>query len=366
MSDYKLLTPGPLTTTKTVKQEMLKDRCTWDDDYKNVTQVIRRQLLNLAQVDESNFTAVLMQGSGSFVVESVLTTAIGEDDKLLIITNGAYGERIVEMAKVLRLAHVVYSVPYNEQPSSLEVQDLLEKDASITHVAVVHCETTTGILNPIKEIGEVVHSFNKTFIVDAMSSFGGVPMDVSDLHIDFCISSANKCIQGVPGFGFVIAKTRVLEKCKGQARSVALDLYSQWEVMKKDGKWRFTSPTHVVAAFAKALEELVEEGGVNARYQRYADNNQLLRSRLSVLGFEAFISEELQSPIITTYLFPHQEFSFEHFYLEMKKEGFVIYPGKLTDVDTFRIGNIGDIYEEDMQALCEVIENYMVVKNNEN
>ncbi|MEK5430104.1 2-aminoethylphosphonate--pyruvate transaminase [Lysinibacillus sp. FSL R7-0073] len=366
MSDYKLLTPGPLTTTKTVKQEMLKDRCTWDDDYKNVTQVIRRQLLNLAQVDESNFTAVLMQGSGSFVVESVLTTAIGEDDKLLIITNGAYGERIVEMAKVLRLAHVVYSVPYNEQPSSLEVRDLLEKDASITHVAVVHCETTTGILNPIKEIGEVVHSFNKTFIVDAMSSFGGVPMDVSDLHIDFCISSANKCIQGVPGFGFVIAKTRVLEKCKGQARSVALDLYSQWEVMKKDGKWRFTSPTHVVAAFAKALEELVEEGGVNARYQRYADNNQLLRSRLSVLGFEAYISEELQSPIITTYLFPHQEFSFEHFYLEMKKEGFVIYPGKLTDVDTFRIGNIGDIYEEDMQALCEVIENYMVVKNNEN
>ncbi|MCR8851395.1 2-aminoethylphosphonate--pyruvate transaminase [Lysinibacillus fusiformis] len=366
MSDYKLLTPGPLTTTKTVKQEMLKDRCTWDDDYKNVTQVIRRQLLNLAQVDESNFTAVLMQGSGSFVVESVLTTAIGEDDKLLIITNGAYGERIVEMAKVLRLAHVVYSVPYDEQPSSLEVQDLLEKDASITHVAVVHCETTTGILNPIKEIGEVVHSFNKTFIVDAMSSFGGVPMDVSDLHIDFCISSANKCIQGVPGFGFVIAKTRVLEKCKGQARSVALDLYSQWEVMKKDGKWRFTSPTHVVAAFARALEELVKEGGVNARYQRYADNNQLLRSRLSVLGFEAYISEELQSPIITTYLFPHQEFSFEHFYLEMKKAGFVIYPGKLTDVDTFRIGNIGDIYEEDMQALCEVIENYMVVKNNEN
>ncbi|WP_291753434.1 2-aminoethylphosphonate--pyruvate transaminase [Lysinibacillus sp. UBA5990] len=366
MSDYKLLTPGPLTTTKTVKQEMLKDRCTWDDDYKNVTQVIRRQLLNLAQVDESNFTAVLMQGSGSFVVESVLTTAIGEDDKLLIITNGAYGERIVEMAKVLRLAHVVYSVPYNEQPSSLEVRDLLEKDASITHVAVVHCETTTGILNPIKEIGEVVHSFNKTFIVDAMSSFGGVPMDVSDLHIDFCISSANKCIQGVPGFGFVIAKTRVLEKCKGQARSVALDLYSQWEVMKKDGKWRFTSPTHVVAAFAKALEELVEEGGVNARYQRYADNNQLLRSRLLVLGFEAYISQELQSPIITTYLFPHQEFSFEHFYLEMKKEGFVIYPGKLTDVDTFRIGNIGDIYEKDMQALCEVIENYMVVKNNEN
>ncbi|AVK82983.1 2-aminoethylphosphonate--pyruvate transaminase [Lysinibacillus sp. B2A1] len=366
MSNYKLLTPGPLTTTDTVKQEMLKDRCTWDDDYKNVTQVIRKQLLDLAQVDELNYTAVLMQGSGSFVVESVLTTVIGDEDKVLILTNGAYGERIVEMVEVLKLQHVVYSVPYDEQPSALEVQALLEKDASITHVAVVHCETTTGILNPIKEIGEVVHAFNKTYIVDAMSSFGGVPMDLSSLHIDFCISSANKCIQGVPGFGFVIAKTEVLEKCKGQARSVALDLYNQWEAMKKDGKWRFTSPTHVVAAFAKALEELTEEGGINARYKRYADNNQLLRSRLSPLGFEAYITEELQSPIITTFLFPHKEFSFEHFYQEMKEAGFVIYPGKLTDVDTFRIGNIGDIHEKDMHALCEVIENYMVVKNNEN
>lgn len=366
MSDYKLLTPGPLTTTEAVKQEMLKDRCTWDDDYKNVTQVIRKQLLALAQVDEPDYTAVLMQGSGSFVVESVLTTAISEDDKVLIITNGAYGERMVEMAKVLKLQHVVYSVPYDEQPSSIAIQDLLEKDASITHVAVVHCETTTGILNPIKEIGEVVHSFNKTYIVDAMSSFGGVPMNLSSLHIDFCISSANKCIQGVPGFGFVIAKTNVLEKCKGQARSVALDLYHQWEVMKHDGKWRFTSPTHVVAAFAKALVELDEEGGISARYKRYADNNQILRSHLSVLGFEAYIAEGLQSPIITTFLFPSKEFSFEHFYEEMKKAGFVIYPGKLTDVDTFRIGNIGDIHKEDMLALCEVIENYMVVKNNEN
>lgn len=366
MSNYKLLTPGPLTTTEAVKREMLKDRCTWDDDYKNVTQVIRKQLLKLAKVDEADYTTVLMQGSGSFVVESVLTTAIGENDKVLILTNGAYGERIVEMAKALKLQHVVYSAPYDEQPSLLEVQSFLERDRSITHVALVHCETTTGILNPIKEIGEVVHSFNKTFIVDAMSSFGGVPMDLSSLHIDFCISSANKCIQGVPGFGFVIANTRALEKCKGQARSVALDLHSQWEVMKQDGKWRFTSPTHVVAAFAKALEELNEEGGIHTRYKRYAYNNQLLRSRLAVLGFKAYISEELQSPIITTFLFPYKEFSFEHFYQEIKNAGFVIYPGKLTDVDTFRIGNIGDIHEEDILALCEIIENYMVVKNNEN
>jgi len=366
MNNYKLLTPGPLTTTEAVKKEMLMDRCTWDDDYKQVTQTIRKKLVELAQVDETMYSAVLMQGSGSFVVESVLTTTIYDLDKVLIITNGAYGERIVEMAKALQLQHVVYCVPYNEQPSPLEVRTILENDESITHVAVVHCETTTGILNPINEIGEVVQSFNKTFIVDAMSSFGGVPMDLSNGHIDFLISSANKCIQGVPGFGFVIAKIEALEKCKGIAKSVALDLYSQWQVMKVDGKWRFTSPTHVVAAFAKALEELAEEGGIEARYNRYAKNNELLRERLSKCGFEAYISVEIQSPIITTFLYPSAAFSFEHFYQEMKQAGFVIYPGKLTDVDTFRIGNIGDVHEEDIHTLCNVIENYMAVKNNEN
>ncbi|MCL1695655.1 2-aminoethylphosphonate--pyruvate transaminase [Lysinibacillus sp. BPa_S21] len=361
MNSYKLLTPGPLTTTETVKQVMLKDRCTWDDDYKTVTQTIRKQLLELAQVKETDYTTVLMQGSGSFVVESVLTTAIGDEDKVLIITNGAYGERIVDMAKVLKLQHTVYSVPYHEQPSPLQVKTLLENDSTITHVAVVHCETTTGILNPISEIGDVVKGLNKTFIVDAMSSFGGVPMDVSVMGIDYLISSANKCIQGVPGFGFVIAKIEDLEKCKGQARSVALDLYNQWEVMEVDGKWRFTSPTHVVAAFAKAIEELVEEGGVRARHERYATNNRILRARLQELGFNAYISEDLQSPIITTFLFPYEGFSFEHFYHAMKEAGFVIYPGKLTDMDTFRIGNIGDIHEDHMNTLCKVIENYMAV-----
>ncbi|MGN4126388.1 2-aminoethylphosphonate--pyruvate transaminase [Lysinibacillus sphaericus] len=366
MNNYKLLTPGPLTTTEAVKNEMLKDRCTWDDEYKQVTQMIRKQLVEIAQVNEKDYTAVLMQGSGSFVVESVLTTAIGERDKVLIITNGAYGERIVDMANALQLQHAVYSVPYNEQPSSTEVQAILEGDPTITHVAIVHCETTTGILNPIHEVGKIVERFGKTYIVDAMSSFGGVPMDLSKQPIDFLISSANKCIQGVPGFGFVIAKIEALEKCAGNARSVALDLYKQWEVMRVDGKWRFTSPTHVVAAFAKAVEELSEEGGVEARYSRYAKNNWILRTRLASLGFNAYITEELQSPIITTFLYPNEGFSFEHFYQEMKKAGFVIYPGKLTEVDTFRIGNIGDIHKEDMIVLCEIIENYMAVKNNEN
>lgn len=361
MNTYKLLTPGPLTTTAAVKKEMLEDRCTWDDDYKQVTQTIRKQLVDLAQAEETEYTAVLMQGSGSFVVESVLTTAIGDNDKVLILTNGAYGERIAEMAKTLQLQHAVYSVPYNEQPSHLEVRALLQNDSAITHVAVVHCETTTGMLNPIAEIGKVVKEFGKTYIVDAMSSFGGVPMDVPSLQIDYLISSANKCVQGVPGFGFVIAKIEALEKCEGQAESVALDLYSQWKVMEVDGKWRFTSPTHVVAAFAKALKELIEEGGVQARYSRYAKNNEIVRKRLAAVGFSAYISEAQQSAIITTFLFPHEGFSFEHFYNEMKNGGFVIYPGKLTDFDTFRIGNIGDVHEEDMNTLCEIIENYMAV-----
>ena len=238
---YKLLTPGPLTTTLEVKEEMLVDRCTWDDEYKGITQKIRRQLLEIGKASEENYTAVLMQGSGSFAVESVLTTAVGQNDKCLIITNGAYGERIVAMAKYIGLAHEVYDVAYDAYPEMAEIERRLLADASITHVIMVHCETTTGILNPLEEVARVVKGYNRTLIIDAMSSFGGMNIEVEQLGIDYLISSANKCIQGVPGFGFVLAKLEHFLGCKGQARSLSLDLYAQWVEMNKDGKWRFTS-----------------------------------------------------------------------------------------------------------------------------
>jgi 2-aminoethylphosphonate-pyruvate transaminase len=210
-------------------------------------------------------------------------------------------------------------------------------------------------------VAELSKEYNKTLIIDAMSSFGGIDIDVQKLEIDYLISSANKCIQGVPGFGFVIAKLDKLVECEGIARSLSLDLFDQWKEMDKDGKWRFTSPTHVVAAFSKAIDELIEEGGISARFSRYQNNNRLLRKRLKEVGIHAYITEDNQSPIITTFLFPSEQFSFENFYYFIKEKGYVIYPGKLTDADTFRVGNIGEIYEEDIQSLCNIIEEYMGV-----
>ncbi|MFJ7935387.1 2-aminoethylphosphonate--pyruvate transaminase [Sporosarcina sp. NPDC096371] len=361
MNTYKLLTPGPLTTTTAVKQEMLLDRCTWEDDYKGITQRIRTQLLELASATKEAYTTVLMQGSGSFVVESVLTTAISQQDKVLIVTNGEYGKRIVKMAQYIGLNYVEYGVAYNEYPKEDEIRCMLEVDKAITHIAMVHCETTTGILNPLEPISALSKEYDKTLIIDAMSSFGGMDIHVEELGIDYLISSANKCIQGVPGFGFVIAKLEKLQACEGNARSLSLDLYDQWKEMDKDGKWRYTSPTHVVAAFAKALEELIEEGGVLARFARYQHNNRLLRERLAKVGMHAYISADKQSPIITTFLFPNEAFHFEDFYAFIKARGFVIYPGKLTDIDTFRVGNIGEIYEKDIEELCDIVEAYMKV-----
>lgn len=359
MNEYKLLTPGPLTTSKKVKEQMLFDRCTWDDEYKAITQKIRKQLLEIAGASEETYTSVLMQGSGSFGVESVLNSVINKGDKLLIVSNGAYGERIITMAKYIGIDYVNYHTEYDKIFEIDEIKDILNKDKSITHIVMVHCETTTGILNPIEDIAKISKEYGKILIIDAMSSFGGIPIDVQKLSIDYLISSANKCIQGVPGFCFVIARREKLLKCEGNSKSLCLDLYDQWKYMDKDGKWRFTSPTHVVAAFSKAMDELIEEGGVLARNDRYKKNNFIVRKILKYMGFEPYIRENLQSPIITTFRFPNPEFDFNDFYNYVKKRGYVLYPGKLTETDTFRIGNIGEIYEEDIKKLCEIIGDYM-------
>ena len=260
---YKLLTPGPLTTTETVKEAMQIDRCTWDEDYKNMTQEIRSNLLKLAHADNGDYTTVLMQGSGTFGVESVLSSVISSTDKVLVLQNGAYSKRMVEMCDYHGIKYVVYEEDYAHVPDPAIVEDVLKSDGNITHISMVHSETTSGLLNDIAAIGELAKKYNKKFIVDAMSSFGGVDINVPELGITYLVSSANKCIQGVPGFSFIIAKTGDLKQTKGIARSLSLDLYAQWETMEKDGgKWRFTSPTHVVAAFSQALKELAAEGGI--------------------------------------------------------------------------------------------------------
>ena len=360
MPNYKLLTPGPLTTTDTVKKEMLFDHCTWDDDYKKITLSLWEKLLNLAHVSEPEYTVVLMQGSGTFGVESVLTSVIGEEDTLLIAANGAYGERMGDIARHAGIHYLMYEEDYNKIPSAEKIREILAEHPEITHVSMVHSETTSGILNDIASVAKVVKGAGKTFIVDAMSSFGGVDIPVGDLEIDFIISSANKCIQGVPGFSFIICNREKLMESKGKARSLSLDLYDQWETMNKDGKWRFTSPTHVVLAFAQALKEMEEEGGIVARAKRYEENNRLLIQKMAEMGIRPYIGSEHQGPIITTFLYPeHHNFSFQDMYQYIKDRGYAIYPGKVTDADTFRIGNIGEIYKEDIEKLCSIIKEFL-------
>ena len=359
MINYKLLTPGPLTTSMSVKEEMLVDHCTWDNDYKQITQKIRAELLDLAHVSPDEYTCVLMQGSGTFGVESAIISSVGRDGKLLILSNGAYGERQEDICRHAGIKYRIQHFHYNEVPDAETVETILKEDPEITHISMVHSETTSGILNDIESIGKLSKKYEKVFIVDAMSSFGGVDIPVAEWNIDFIVSSANKCIQGVPGFTFIIVKLSELEKCKGKSVSLSLDLYDQWKGMF-DGKWRFTSPTHVVLAFAKALEEMKEEGGIPARNKRYVDNNHLLISEMEKLGYKTYIDQKHQGPIITTFFYPENcNYTFKEMYEYIKARGYAIYPGKVTEAETFRIGNIGEIYKEDIEKLIGIYKEFL-------
>ncbi len=356
---YLLLTPGPLTTSNRVKEAMMADWCTWDKDYnEGVVQKIRAGLLDIAQVDAVDYNVVLLQGSGTYSVEAAISGCVRPKDMLLVFANGAYGDRIGEIAQYAGLNYEIVTLEETQVVTPEMVAEQLEQYSGITHVAVVHCETTTGIINPIEEIASVVKGAGKYFIVDAMSSFGGIPIDVAGLGIDLIISSANKCIQGVPGFGFVILTNEMLERCKGNATTLSLDLYEQCHTMNQGGggKWRFTSPTHVVRAFSEALAELRDEGGVEARNARYVENHDVLLKGMIEAGFTPLLPDDLQSPIITSFLYPTSDFSFVDFYEELKCRGFVIYPGKISKHDTFRIGNIGDVFPEDFKRLTEAVK----------
>ena len=289
-------------------------------------------------------------------MEATIGAAVKPTDKLLILANGAYGKRMAQIAEYYHIDHVLISLHETELVTGEVARKALEANPGITHLSMVHSETTTGLLNPIDEVAEVLKGRNITFIVDAMSSFGGVPIDMKKLDIDFLVSSANKCIQGVPGFGFIIAKKDKLVATKGNARSLSLDIYAQWETMEKGGgKWRFTSPTHVVHAFYQAMKELNEEGGIAARSERYKQNHRTLVDGMRALGFKTLLPDASQGPIITSFLYPSADFDFHAFYNQLKAKGFVIYPGKISDADTFRIGNIGDIFPNDMEALLQAI-----------
>jgi len=356
---YILLTPGPLSTSPTVRQAMLRDWCTWDDDYNlGVVTPIRESLVGIATATwPQDYTAVLMQGSGTFSVEAMIGTAVPRDGRLLVLANGEYGNRLGRIAVTLGIDTILHDSGELSPPDLDRLADELDVDESITHVVCVHNETTTGMMNPLEAIADIVKYHQRIFLVDSMSAFGGMPLDVAALGIDFLVSSANKCIQGVPGFGFVIARTSELEKCQGRSRSVSLDLHDQWLGMEKGkGKWRFTSPTHVVRACAQALAELHEEGGVAARFARYTENQRRLVEGMESLGFRCLLPRTLQSPIITGFHNPETpDYDFMRFYGLLKEKGFVIYPGKVTGIDSFRIGTIGHVFPEDIDCLITAV-----------
>jgi 2-aminoethylphosphonate-pyruvate transaminase len=357
MSQNKLLfTPGPLTTSETVKRRMLRDLGSRDTEFLSVVSQIRRRLLELGHVADGSYEAVLMQGSGTFAVESVLSSVIPHKGKLLVAINGAYGHRMAMIAKVLGI--LCETIVFDEAtPVRTEhVRVALAEDPAITHVGVIHCETSTGILNPVAELGRTVRDLGRVFIVDAMSSFGGVPMDLAADKIDFLISSANKCLQGVPGFAFVLARRDLLQAAESCARSVSLDLLAQWKGFESNGQFRFTPPTHALLGFLQALKELEEEGGVEGRAARYSANRQALMDGMRALGFDFYLAPEHQSHIITSFRFPaHRRFDFSTFYDRLSELGFVIYPGKVSNAECFRIGTIGHIFSQDINALVAAI-----------
>lgn len=355
--DKLLFTPGPLTTSFTVKSAMLHDFGSRDIVFINTVKSVRSNLLKLAGVSqEEGYESVLMQGSGTFGIEAVISSVIPADGHILIIINGAYGERISKMTAIYKIAQTRLVFDEDEIPSLEKIEDVLKSNPAITHVAVIHCETTTGIINPVEKIGSLVKKYGKVFIVDAMSSFGAVPLNVKDAEIDFLISSSNKCIEGVPGFSFTIAKRDTLNQAKGIARTLALDLYAQWAGLENDGQFRFTPPTHAILAFNQAIEELITEGGVSGRAKRYNTNYQYLVKGMRSLGFKEYLPVEKQGYIITSFHYPaHPNFSFKEFYSRLNDKGQVIYPGKLSKVDCFRIGNIGQIYPDDIKVLLNCI-----------
>jgi len=355
--DKTLFTPGPLTTSRTVKQAMLRDMGARDGGFLGAVADIRNRLLRAGGLDDKVFDVVLLQGCGTYGVEATLGCAVPRTGKVLICSNGAYGARMVRICKTAGISHAVISVPENQPITAGIVSEALTTDDAITHVAVVHLETTSGLVNPIEEIGAVVAEHGKSYIVDAMCSFGAIPIDFEACRIDWLITSANKCLEGVPGFTLVFARLDCLKSSKGNARSLSFDLYDQWEYFQRVGQFRFTPPVQSFLAFQQALVELEIEGGVEGRAARYKKNYELLVTGMRRIGFTEYVAPEHQGYMITTFLYPQDSsFNFDTFYDHLSRRGYDIYSGKVAEGDCFRIGNIGRIFEEDVLALLAAIQ----------
>ena len=350
-----LLTPGPITTARATKEAMLRDLGPRDGTFMALNQRVRDRLVELAG-GQGTHVAVLLQGSGTFGVEGMIGTLVPPGGKLLILINGAYGRRMAQIAGRIGRAFVSREWPEDTPVDPQVVTHLLAADPAITHVALVYCETTAGLLNPVAEIAAAVAAAGRRLLIDAMSAFGALPVDAGTIPFEALASSFNKCLEGVPGGTFVICRRDALEAAAGNAHSVALDLHDQWTAMEKTGQWRFTAPTHVLAAFDRALAAHAAEGGVSGRGARYRRNCEVLVAGMREMGFRTLLPDALQAPIIVTFLMPADpRFDFKVFYDRLRARGYVIYPGKVTQVDSFRIGCIGHLMEADMRGALAAI-----------
>ncbi|RMQ85483.1 hypothetical protein ALP97_03263 [Pseudomonas salomonii] len=350
-----LLTPGPLTTSNRTRQAMMVDWGSWDDRFNQLTASVCTQLLAILHATDSHH-CVPLQGSGTFAVEAAIGTLVPRNGKVLVLINGAYGKRLAKICEVLGRDFSTFETAEDEPTTAADVDRLLHADPAITHVALIHCETSTGILNPLPDIAQVVKQHDKRLIIDAMSSFGALAIDAREVPFDALIAASGKCLEGVPGMGFVFADKQALAGAQGNCHSLAMDLFDQHSYMAKTGQWRFTPPTHVVAALHEALLQYQEEGGLPARHQRYADNCRTLLDGMAALGLRSFLPAAIQAPIIVTFHAPKDpRYQFKDFYERVKAKGFILYPGKLTQVETFRVGCIGHVDAQGMQAAVEAI-----------
>jgi 2-aminoethylphosphonate-pyruvate transaminase len=353
--DALLLTPGPLTTSKRVKEVMVHDWGSRDAAFLKINQEVLDRLPDIVNGRGTHVT-VPMQGSGTFAVEAMLTTFVPPKGKVLLLINGAYGQRAKKICDIARRAYVVHETAEDTPPDLAAVDAMLDGDKAITHVFAVQCETTSGILNPIVEVGALVARHGRKLLIDAMSAFGALPLDAAKTPFDAVAASSNKCIEGVPGLGFVICRKAALGETKGNATTLVLDLHDQWQNFSKTGQYRFTPPIHVIVSFHQALTEFWAEGGQPGRGGRYAENGKILIEGMRKLGFATLLPDRLQAPIIITFHMPKDpKFVFETFYDLLKERGYVIYPGKLTVADSFRIGCIGRLNADHMRGVLAAV-----------
>ena len=353
--DPYLLTPGPLTTSLSVKQAMLHDYGSRDAAFIELNARILERLVAIVHGEDTHVT-VPLQGSGTFVVEAMISNFVPRDGKLLVLINGAYGKRIAKICDYNGRSYVVQESPEDTPADTAQLDAMLDSDAEISHVVVVHCETTSGILNPLKQVADIVARHGRSLLIDSMSAFGALPLDSREIQFDAVVASSNKCLEGAPGMGFCIARESALVATEGNSPSLVLDLYDQWRSMQANRQWRFTPPTHVLLAFDQALTEYREEGGVAGRGRRYRENCDLLIAGMREMGFETLLPDDLQAPIIVTFRMPkNPEFDFDAFYDELKNRGYVIYPGKLTVADSFRMGCIGRLDGDQIRGALKAV-----------